>query len=103
MTTVRLSTGYEVEFDFGSKRWKKDLTHLAHAIIGERLAGRGRAAKDQPVGRERASPLEEDFLEEIRYIVLTADDLFKHSLIAAVILDAVDKAYRAATKAAELE
>ena len=100
MSVVRLSTGYEVEFDFSSTRWKKDLRHPAHAIIGERLEARNEHGVDEPRGADRPSPPEEEFLEEIRYITLTADGVLKHSLIAFVIMDAVDRAYRAAVKAA---
>lgn len=100
--SVTLSTGYEVEFDFSTKRWKKDLTHLAHAIIGERLSQRT-SDETESVTQQPNRPLEEDFLEEIRYIVSTANDVFKHTLIAYVILDAVDRAYRAAVRAAEKE
>jgi hypothetical protein len=100
---LRLSTGYEVEFHFESARWKADLRHLANAIIGERIQQLREGGPDRPAADSIMDHLPDDMLEEVRFIVGTSTPLFEHALIAAVIWDAADRAWRSAVRALDSE
>ena len=96
--SLRLSTGYEVQFRFDSPKWKADLRELAYAIIGERLVA-ANAGMDDRVKRDLdGERLADEWLEECRYLCATSSEEFKTMLMAAVMWDAIVRAWKRVEK-----